>query len=201
MQDFQAFTIKFSGITNVLCCNVGVSAAFDIKAITENKPDILEALSIWDTGATCTVISKDFATKLGLVPTGKTKITGVNHTTEENTYIVNVYLPNKVCVGFVKIAEVPAISNNAGILIGMDIIAAGDFSVFTENKKTVMTYRLPSIGGVDYVQEAGNIRNKRAILQKFDEQKKHRKTLSPKNRKKGKQEKKNKKNKHNKKKK
>lgn len=182
--DFQAFTIKFNTKTNVLFCKVGVSAAFDLSIIKTNQPPITEVLSIWDTGATCTVISKQLAAQIGLIPTGKTTIKGVNHTTEENTYLVNVYLPNKVCIMYVKIAEVPALSNGAGMLIGMDIIGSGDFSVYTENEKTVMTYRFPSIGGVDFVVEAGNIRSKRLIMQKVEEEKSRRLKHPKKNKKK-----------------
>lgn len=122
MQDFQAFTVKFSSRVNVLHCKVGVSQAYDPNNCTSEKPSIETIESVWDTGASCTVITKQYATKIGLVPTGKTTIRGVNNTTEENTYYVNIYLPNKVCLGFVKIAEVPDLSDEAGMLIGMDII-------------------------------------------------------------------------------
>lgn len=137
MQDFQALTVKYSARTNVLFSDAGVSQPFDSNNITVNQFPILNTKAIWDTGASCTVISKQFAQQIGLIPTGKTTITGVNHETEENTYLVNIYLPNKVCFAFVKIAEVPALSGGAGLLIGMDIIGSGDFSAYTEKGKTV----------------------------------------------------------------
>src|SRR5260221_504702 len=172
MQDFQAFTVKFSNRTNVLMCEVGVSQAFDPKVPQVNLPQIKRKISIWDTGAMSTVISKRFAEELGLIPTGKITITGVNHTTEENTYFANIYLPNNVCLGFVKIAEVPRISgDNADILIGMDIIGSGDFSVYCEEGKTVMTYRLPSVGGVDFCMEADRIRSQRELSQRIQDHK------------------------------
>lgn len=192
MQDFQAFTVKFNRRTNVLFCHVGVSQAFDPKVVAINRPHILQLLSIWDTGATCTLITKDFASKIGLVPTGKTIITGVNGKTEENTYFVNVFLPNRVCIMNLKIVEAPAISGGAGMLIGMDIIGSGDFSVYNENGKTVMTYRFPSIGGTDFVVEAGNIRSHRAVMEKIEEQRNARR-LKKKINKKRKQERMNKK--------
>lgn len=191
MEDFQAFTVRYSGRTNVLISKVGVSQAFDPEATT-NRPQITELKSIWDTGASCTLISKQYATQIGLIPSGKTTITGVNHTTEENTYLVNVYLPNKVCLTYVQIAEAPALSDDAGMLIGMDIIGSGDFSVFTEDGKTVMSYRFPSVGGADFVREAGNIRSRREILQPIEEQAKYRKPISEKEREKRKQAIKNK---------
>lgn len=194
MKDFQAFTIKYNGLTNVLFGQVRVSQAYDPK-LTINPPTIMETRAIWDTGASCTVITKKLATQVGLIPTGKTTITGVNHTTEENTYLVNVFLPNGVCLGFVKIAEVPGLTGGAGMLIGMDIICSGDFSIFTDNGKTVMTYRYPSVGGIDFVVEAGNIKSSRAIMQKIEVQQKNRKPLSAKEIRKRKQERKDRKKK------
>ena len=175
MEDFQAFTVKFPARTNVLYSLVGISQAFDPEDTTVKQPLVLKTPAIWDTGASCTVITRDTATKVGLISTGKTQVTGVNHVSEENTYLVNIYLPNHVCIAYLKIVEAPALAGGAGILIGMDIIGSGDFSVYTDNGKTIMTYRFPSIGGIDFVQEANNIRNQKAILQNFEEQRKKRK--------------------------
>ena len=190
MQDFQALTVKYNGRTNVLFSEVGVSKPFDLQDTANHSP-IINTRAIWDTGASCTVITKELAAQIGLVPTGKTTITGVNHETEENTYLVNIYLPNKVCFMFVKIAEVPALTGGASLLIGMDIIGSGDFSVFTENWNTVMSYRYPSVGGMDFVTEAGNVRAHKAVLEKLDHERKTR-TISNKLKKKHKQERMNK---------
>jgi hypothetical protein len=197
MLDFQAFTVKFSAKMKVLFSKAGVSQAFDPNDTKMNQPPITELDAIWDTGASCTLISKEYAVKVGLIPTGKTTIRGVNNSTLENTYQVNVYLPNKVCLGFLKIAEAPALAGGAGMLIGMDIIGSGDFSVYNEAGKTVMTYRLPSIGGIDFVVEAGNIKSRRAIMQKIEEQRNSRKPLSKKEWLKRKKQIKNKKHKKN----
>lgn len=191
MLDFQAFTVKFSARTNILFSTVGISRAFDPKVTIVNQPQVMNTQAIWDTGASCTVISKELAIRVGLIPTGKTKVTGVNHISEENTYLVNLYLPNKVCIAYLKIVEVPALIGGAGMLIGMDIIGSGDFSIYAEDGKTIMTYRFPSIGGTDFVQVAGNIRSQRAISQKIEKQIKNRKLLSKKEREKRKKARKN----------
>jgi hypothetical protein len=193
MQDFKAFTVRFPARMNVLFSTVGVSQAFDPKINAKDEPVVTELKAIWDTGASCTLISKEYAVKIGLIPTGKTTITGVNNRTLENTYQVNIYLPNKVCLIFVKIAEAPALAGGAGMLIGMDIIGSGDFSVYNEDGKTVMSYRFPSIGGEDFVKLASSIRNQKEILLKIEEEKRNRKQLSKKERLKRKKKRKNKK--------
>ncbi|HKC14633.1 MAG TPA: retropepsin-like aspartic protease [Patescibacteria group bacterium] len=177
MQDFQALTTKYGGRTNVLVGDVQISQAFDIKSDPINHKPLKEIKAIWDTGASCTVITKKLAAEIGLIPTGKEIVSGIDHDSPENTFFVNVYLPNKVCMMNLKIVEVPSIKS-ADLLIGMDIIGAGDFSIFIKDGKTVMSYRYPSIGGMDFVEEAGSVNSQRAILNRIEEQKSHRKALS-----------------------
>lgn len=181
MQDFQALTVKYSAKTNVLLTdNVGISQAFDPKTTPQNQFPIVKMRAIWDTGASCTFISKEFANKIGLIPTGKNNVTGVNNTTLENTYQVNIYLPNNVNISFLKVVEVPALEGGAGVLIGMDIIGFGDFSVFNEDGKTVMSFRIPSIGGQDFVKLADNIRSNRDVLQSIEKRQENKKYINKK---------------------
>ncbi len=188
MQDFKAFTLRYVGITNVLRSKVKISLPSNAAL-----PNATEINAIWDTGASCTVITKKLSQQLGLIPSGKSKITGIdNHITEENAFLVNLYLPNMVCITFLKIAEVAGISG-ADILIGMDVIGSGDFSVFTDNEKTVMTYRFPSIGGTDFVELARNISSQRAVLEKIENQKNSRKPISRKEKEKNRKKRKNRK--------
>lgn len=184
MQDFQAFTIKYSGRVNVLKSDIEVSIAFDPKIVPpQQRPILFNCMAIWDTGASCSVISKSLATKIGLIPTGKTQITGVNNSTLENTYYVNIYLPHKVAFMFVRIAEVPGITD-AELLIGMDIIGMGDFSIFTASGKTVMTFRTPSLGSEDFVATANKINQERELKDKRNQEAQARKKLSDKEKKK-----------------
>lgn len=176
MKDFQAFTTFYPGRSNTLINDVEISQAYDLEG-KNNYPHIT-VKGIWDTGATSSVITKQFANQLGLIPTGKITITGVNHVTVENTYIVNIYLPNHVCFPFMKIAEVEDLTGGAGLLIGMDIIGSCDFSTYLKDGKTVMTLRYPSHGCIDFVEEAKDIQSKRAITQKIETEIGNRKPLS-----------------------
>lgn len=192
MQDFQALTLKFSGRTNVLLSTVSLSQAFDPQVNQNNRPPRVDVNAIWDTGASCTVITKTIATKIGLISTGKTTVNGVNSEAEANTYFVNVYLPNGVCIFNLKIVEAETIAG-ADMLLGMDILGMGDLSVYNEDGKTVMSYRIPSLGGTDFVVVHGNIRAQVAITQKIEAQKNARKPMNGKMKKKKKTERSNKK--------
>ena len=51
----------------------------------------------------------------------------------------------------VQVSE--AVLNGFDVLIGMDIITLGDFSITNVNGKTVFSFRIPSTETVDYVQQ------------------------------------------------
>jgi len=153
-KNYRAFTVSWNGQTNVLSSDIGVSIPFNPDSY-QLEPDILSYKAIWDTGATCSVITKDVAKKLGLEPVSKTIVRGVGGEKIENVYLVNFYLPNKVMIPFVRITECDELGGNEfGVLIGMDIISIGDFAVTNVNGKTTMSYRYPSIKTIDYVKEA-----------------------------------------------
>lgn len=69
-----------------------------------------------------------------------------------NTYMVNLYLLNQVAFQLVQVTE--AKLNSIDVLIGMDIITAGDFCVSNYTGKTTFTFRVPSIRQTDYVAES-----------------------------------------------
>ena len=39
-----------------------------------------------------------------------------------------------------------------GFLIGMDVISLGDFSLSNHEGKTTLSFRVPSMGGMDYTK-------------------------------------------------
>jgi hypothetical protein len=61
-------------------------------------------------------------------------------------------LPNKVGFPAVRVAE--GVLAGGDMLIGMDLIGVGDFSVSNFQGKTTFTYRTPSIAKADFVEEA-----------------------------------------------
>ena len=76
---------------------------------------------------------------------------GVHGTRLAETFFVNVALPNGV--GFPNIRETKGdLGLGGGILIGMDIITRGDFSVSNFQGKTVMSFRCPSCETTDFVK-------------------------------------------------
>lgn len=156
--DFHAFSVQYEGVVNKLITKVGIAQAFDPKMDRKLYPPVDEQLALWDTGATQSVITPKIVRDLGLKPVGKMVMHHGGGRTEQLTYMVNVGLPNGVGFPGVMVAELEQLENSEfGMLIGMDIIAVGDFSITCYEGKTCFSYRYPSKTKVDYVQEHRSI--------------------------------------------
>jgi hypothetical protein len=90
---------------------------------------------------------------LGLTPTGVANITHAGGAGQCSTYVVNIELPNKVEIVGVQATEFHG-QDGFEVIIGMDIIGMGDFSVTQPGGKTCMSFRIPSVEEVDYVAQA-----------------------------------------------
>lgn len=157
MPDFQAFTWKYNeGISRALVTECGVCQAFD-PLISTAQPETIKYLALWDTGATGTVITKNIVEKLQLKPISKTKVFHANGESIVNVYAINVFLPNHVQVKFVQVTE--GILNGFDLLIGMDIITLGDFSITNFGGKTCFSFRIPSVRETDYVKESHGVKS------------------------------------------
>jgi predicted aspartyl protease len=145
----QAFTIRYDGLANVLITDCAISLPTTLE--DNSIQNFIDCKGLWDTGATGSVISKNIADKLGLKPTGVQKVNHANGSSLKNTYLINIYLPNKVRVVSVKVTE--GIFIDFDILIGMDIINHGDFSISNKDGKTIFSFKTPSTKMIDFVKE------------------------------------------------
>ncbi|RZK01475.1 MAG: hypothetical protein EOO43_24520, partial [Flavobacterium sp.] len=98
------------------------------------------------------VITDKVVKQLGLIATGMSVVSTANGTVNQPTYIVDIQLPNNVTIKDVTVTGVAALSGNCDVLIGMDIINIGDFSITNNNGVTCMSFRIPSSHEIDYVK-------------------------------------------------
>ena len=159
----EAFTSTYLKLSRVLINEVKITKATSLPKISEVLPiedyDFKEYKAIWDTGATGSVITEKVVEELDLKPTGMVIVSTASGETIANTYIVNIWLPNKVVFYDLKVTE-GNIQGETEVLIGMDIISSGDFAVTNYDDKTVFTFRHPSAARIDFVK---NIRQERTV--------------------------------------
>ena len=153
MPQFRAFTLASNGgILRVLISRCHACAAFDPKVTPpEQHPKFETFDAIWDTGATASVITRQVVDACGLKPTGMKEVHGVHGKELVETFLINIGLPNKVA--FVNMEVTLGKLAGAHMLIGMDIITRGDFSITNVGDRTVFSFRVPSLATVDFVKQ------------------------------------------------
>lgn len=111
-------------------------------------------LGIWDTGATNTVITKQCAQELNLPPIGKAVVKGVHSTKEVSRYPLEVFFSEKLHF-IIQVTECDKLidDDSCNLLIGMDIITKGDFIITNFGGNTTMSFRVPSLDKVDFIEE------------------------------------------------
>lgn len=151
--------ISENGLLKVLKTECHVSQGFDP---TKGTPDcdIIKFSAIWDTGATNSVITPRLVKACGLEPVGVVNVRTVHGTRQSNRYIVNVTtLPNNFMFSEVLVTE-GDLTPGEDLLIGMDIITTGDFSITNKNGITCFSFRVPSQHHIDYVDDIIIVRQK-----------------------------------------
>ena len=116
-------------------------------APAEGSPERKLFHAMWDTGCSKSIITKRVVKACGLKPIRAIRsifLSSVKGLEKSEGYVVNIHLPDKL-----TIRELTVFSKDPGdvwwdMLIGMDIISIGDFSVRNVNSKTEWTFSIPS---------------------------------------------------------
>ena len=107
---------------------------------------------LWDTGATNTMITQKVVDELKLRPMGKVHVSTPSGGHDADTFFVSLTFPGSVLrYGGVRVTQ--GILGNCEVLIGMDIIASGDFAVTQKGGKTLMSFQAPHGETIDYVED------------------------------------------------
>lgn len=136
-----AINKKYPTRANAIQTNCVITPYFEKKQGTLVPGCEVES-TVWDTGATNTIISAAVIEALGLDPIEKSQIEGVGGIMESSVYKINIYMENNV-----EFIAINALSGDIGdydLIIGMDIITLGDFVISNKDGKTWFAFRHPS---------------------------------------------------------
>jgi predicted aspartyl protease len=154
---FKAFTIKYLGCVDRIITPIELTAAFNPEETPIDPSTFFQTNALWDTGATKSVVTKTTAEKVGLTPVGNVRINHAGGSGTTSTYLINVLLPNRVHLSGVLVSECPDNTGDFGAIIGMDVIASGDFAITNCDNKTCMTFRIPPYRKIDFVIESNKM--------------------------------------------
>jgi predicted aspartyl protease len=142
---------------------------FHIKLITEaeifnsiQNENVIKVRALWDTGAMLSAITPEVAERLNLVSTDRIKVNGIGSYSIADIVRVSIRLPNLVELKNARISVLNLV-RDVDMLIGMDIIRLGDFSISNGEGKTLFTFAMPPFDDKTDLYEkalAVNMRNK-----------------------------------------
>jgi hypothetical protein len=130
LKSARALTVHYEGLTNRVVTELGLTPAFDPNDFPPDQMpyEITFKQALWDTGATGSVLTKATVKELNLTPTGITKVNHAGGSSVSNTYLVNLFLPNKFAVIGVTVSECDDIAGQGNrILIRL---FSGFFAIF-----------------------------------------------------------------------
>ena len=121
--------------------SIRLTSETEISSISQN-PKKIKAKSLWDTGAMMTAITPETAQSLNLVSYDRKKVKGIkNEITLAGIARVSIKLPN---IPEIKCdVLICSLVKDIDLLIGMDIIQLGDFSISNGKGKTLFTFVMP----------------------------------------------------------
>lgn len=151
MDKYLAFTLKENMVVDRLETPVLLDSRIrDCNiAVDPNK----KWRGVWDTGAKTSSVHKRIVNELGLYAVNDWTMQTANGIAIVTTYFVDITLPNNVMVSNILVSA-SDLGDETDVLIGMDIISQGDFSISNVNGSTTFSFRIPSVKEIDYVKEA-----------------------------------------------
>ena len=119
----------------------------------KSESDLPEAFhvqsALWDTGAEATLINPRVVKALQLKRFSQTQLDGIGGGEIDDTYLVHIKLPTGDYAFNVEATET-ANTGDYDVVIGMDIIAYGDFAFTNKDFKSVFSFRFPSEEHIEF---------------------------------------------------
>ena len=136
IKQYYPFDFEFTHIVKEIKAPVSI---YSSRNSIEGKCIKIDAL--WDTGASISVLSPKLVHELALSPVDNWYVGGIDNEISSDVVIITMILPN----GMVLTDKRFSVCNIPGVevLIGMDIISMGDFSISNANGKTLFSFVMP----------------------------------------------------------
>ena len=110
--------------------------------------------SLWDTGASVTLISARVAKVLGLTSIGKSGVSGYNQGIDvKDTFLVHIGLPTGDIITNIMAMEFD--TDEYDVVIGMDVICNGNLAITNKDEKTTFSFRIPSEQEIVFSENRG----------------------------------------------
>jgi len=141
----KAFTItQDKGLLTKIISEVVLFNSYNKKSV--------KIKALWDTGATCSVVSNTVAESILLRNICYAEMRHANGIERVPVFVAGIKLPNQVVIPELTVLSCNPI-HEFDLIIGMDIIAKGDFAITGKNGNTKFSFRMPSITDIDFTKK------------------------------------------------
>jgi predicted aspartyl protease len=114
----------------------------------------ITVIALWDTGASGSVITPSLAQTMNLIPINRIKVAGINNTSMADVVKISIGLPNGVMIKEENVM-ICNLVKGVDLIIGMDIIQLGDFSISNGGGKTLFSFAIPPFDNkTDHLEKA-----------------------------------------------
>jgi Aspartyl protease/SEC-C motif len=148
----MAFTMRYGGRSHRLTSEVEIFPPF---ALPSPPPPGKKYQALYDTGATHSSVSPQVVADLSLASIGAQTVSVGGGTLPTTAHLVSIGLPNGVLFSMMRVAKI-GLHDGIDVLIGMDILGAGDFAVSHNNGLTTFSFCCPSRKEIDFVTEVND---------------------------------------------
>ena len=153
--DRRGFTLHCDLPARELITPVGISEPYGPGLADSASVRMKTFEGVWDTGATCSVISRRIVEELMLTPIDTSFVETASGAYDACDYLVAVYLPGGVVIPTMRVIDSPGIGG-ADALIGMDIIGIGDLAITNMDDRTCMSFQMPSSRRIDFMERSSS---------------------------------------------
>jgi hypothetical protein len=139
---YSAMTARADGIPPDIRSPVKVRLPLPFPA---DSHDWVATEALWDTGATNSVISNDFAARLKLPVVSKATTIGIHGPKEVDVFMIDILLMDRVNFQGWLVSSGDTGPTTPDMIIGMDIITKGDFTFMNGPDGYVFSFIVPSL--------------------------------------------------------
>jgi hypothetical protein len=143
-----AFTVRYTGRSPRLTSEIEIFPAFGPGQTPSTGKTFV---ALYDTGATHSAVSPQVVADLNLPVIGAGNAAVGGGMIPTTVHLVNIALPNKVMFPMVTVSKMVLLGFD--VIIGMDILGTGDFSVTHHNDNTTFSFCVPSRKEIDFVAD------------------------------------------------
>ena len=142
IEKWRNVCLNFTPDIKWLVSEVFVGPHRNIGEVMTEDQNRFTVRALWDTGSTTSIICPEITKALKLNHQGQENMQMLLGHGEVNTYFVDLFISNEIVFQKLKVTELPCRNQYFDMIIGLDIIKLGNFSITKQEDGFKMDYNV-----------------------------------------------------------